>query len=97
LEADHTGKQVSVMVDAWSNGDTQGMTKFLTENIGKFPELNEMYKKILDDRNERMVEKIISYLKTDRRYFIVVGAAHMVGEKGLVRLLQEKGIQVKQL
>jgi uncharacterized protein YbaP (TraB family) len=96
-EATQMGKEVNVMVDAWANGDTRKMAQFLTENIEKYPELNGMYKKILDDRNEKMVEKILAYLQTGKRYFIVAGAAHMVGEKGIVRLLKEKGINVKQL
>jgi uncharacterized protein YbaP (TraB family) len=97
MEASRMKKEMNEMVDAWANGDTLKMERFLTENIGKYPELKGMYEKILDGRNERMVEKIAVYLKTGKRYFIVVGAAHMVGEKGIVRLLQKKGIPVKQL
>ena len=38
-----------------------------------------------------MAEKIEEYLKTESTYFVVVGAAHLTGEKGIVALLREKG------
>lgn len=97
MEADRTGKEVIRMVEAWSKGDTQGMAELMNGNVDKYPELKGVYKKILGNRNEKMVEKISQYLETGKCYFIVAGAAHMVGEKGIVRLLQNKGIQVTQL
>jgi uncharacterized protein YbaP (TraB family) len=97
MEANQWEKELDNLVNAWSTGDTEKMEQLLTQNIQKYPELNDLYKKLLDDRNEKMVEKIISYLKTGKTYFIVVGAAHMVGKKGIVQLLKEKGLKVKQL
>jgi len=97
LEADQMEKDIDAMVNAWVFGDTEKMERLLTQNIQKFPELRGLYKKILDDRNEKMVEKIISYLKTGKKYYIVVGAAHMVGKKGIIQLLKEKGFKVDQL
>ncbi len=97
MEANQLEKELENMVNAWSTGDTEKMEQLLTQNIQKYPELKDLYKKLLDDRNEKMVEKIISYLKTDKKYFIVVGAAHMVGKKGIIQLLKEKGLKVKQL
>jgi len=97
MEANQLEKELDNLVNAWSAGDTEKMEQLLTQNIQKYPELKDLYKKLLDVRNEKMVEKIISYLKTDKKYFIVVGAAHMVGKKGIIQLLKEKGLKVKQL
>lgn len=97
VEADNMAKEVNNMVDAWLNGDTGKLERLFNEGTEKYPELAGMYKKLLDDRNERMVEKILTYMKTGKKYFIVIGAAHMVGEKGIVRLLQKKGFTVTQL
>jgi len=90
-------EEIDAMVNAWVSGDTEKMERLFIQDIQKYPGLKSVYKKILDDRNEKMVEKIISYFKTGKKYFIVVGAAHMVGEKGIIRLMKEKGFKVEQL
>ncbi|MCK5393893.1 MAG: TraB/GumN family protein, partial [Candidatus Omnitrophica bacterium] len=41
--------------------------------------------------------KIDGFLKDDAIYFIVVGAAHLVGEKGIISILEKKGYSVIQL
>lgn len=97
MEADQLEKEMNKMITAWSTGDVEIMEKTMTEAIREYPELEAFYKKLNDDRNVRMVEKIISLLKTDKKYFIVVGAAHMVGKKGIVQLLKNKGYTVNQL
>jgi len=97
LEADQIGKEVDNLVNAWVSGDTVKMEQILTENIRKYPKLENLYKRLIDDRNERMVEKIITYLNSGEKYFIVAGAAHMIGKKGIVPLLKAKGYTVKQL
>ncbi|MCP5102540.1 MAG: TraB/GumN family protein [bacterium] len=97
LEADHIEKEFAGMLDAWVSGDIEKMEKLLTENTQKYPELQNLYKKLLDDRNERMVEKIVTYFKTGKKYLVMVGAAHMVGKKGVVQLLKDKGFKLKQL
>jgi hypothetical protein len=97
MEADQLEKEMEKMITAWSTGDVEKMEKTMTETIQEYPELEAFYKKLNDDRNVRMVEKIISMLKTDKKYFIVVGAAHMIGKNGLVQLLKNKGYKVKQL
>ena len=97
MEADQLEREIDAMVNAWVSGDTEKMERLFIQDIQKYPGLKSVYKKILDDRNEKMVEKIISYFKTGKKYFIVVGAAHMVGEKGIIRLMKEKGFKVEQL
>jgi hypothetical protein len=44
-----------------------------------------------------MVSKIEEYLKEKGTYFVVVGAGHLVGEKGIIETLRKKGYQVEQL
>jgi uncharacterized protein YbaP (TraB family) len=97
MEADQLEKEMDKMITAWSTGDVEIMEKANAETIREYPELESFYKKLNDDRNVRMVEEIISLLKTDKKYFIVVGALHMVGKNGIVQLLKNKGYNVTQL
>ena len=44
-----------------------------------------------------MVEKIEGYLEEDETYFVIIGAGHLVGKKGIIEILEDKGYTVKQL
>jgi uncharacterized protein YbaP (TraB family) len=44
-----------------------------------------------------MVSKIEDYLRTGETHFVVVGAGHLLGEKGIINLLRQKGYQIEQL
>ena len=51
----------------------------------------------LDDaRNERMIETLLPFLGEDQ-VFVAVGALHLPGEKGLVRLLRKNGFELEPL
>lgn len=97
LEADKLEKEMDKMITAWSTGDESAMEKTMMESIREYPELMSFYKKLNDDRNVRMVEQIISFLKTGKKHFIVAGAAHMAGKNGIVQLLKNKGYNISQL
>ena len=54
------------------------------------PKLHTGSVKLFDDRNRQMAQKIDGYLATGQTHFIVVGAGHLVGETGLLKLLARK-------
>lgn len=97
LESERMGKEMDNIIDAWLNGNLEKMEQLFNENIKETPAMIALYKKLLDDRNVKMVEKIEGYLNSGKTHFIVAGAAHMVGEKGIVQLLKNKGIKTRQL
>lgn len=48
---------------------------------------------LVDNRNANWIPKIEKFIQKDRT-FIAVGAGHLGGEKGIIRLLQAKGYRV---
>jgi uncharacterized protein YbaP (TraB family) len=52
---------------------------------------------MLQDRNVRMADATEQFLKGKERAFVVVGAAHMVGPDGVVRILEKRGYKVEQV
>lgn len=90
-------EEIGQMAEAWARGDAAAVENFITRNIKKSPELQSVYDKLFDDRNFKMADKIAAYLKTDKTYFVVVGAGHLVGKNGVIQLLKDKGFKVKQL
>ena len=88
-------KQSIEMMDslmyAWQNGDTKYLEEIISsqDSIFSFGG-NDIDYKLNDERNFKMVEKIEDYLKSNDKYFIIVGAAHLVGENGIINLLIRK-------
>jgi len=56
-----------------------------------------IYKTMITDRNIHMANKIKQEFDAKKSLFVVVGAGHIVGEKGLVDLLKKDGYQLTQI
>ena len=80
---------------------------YLERDLGRLMEVNEEYaeagdseleqmfqKRLIDDRNRRMVKRLLPMLQQGR-LFVGVGALHLPGEKGVLRLLQQQGYRVE--
>ena len=85
---------IKELLAAWKQGDAEKIAAMLFDSMAEFPALQ---KRLLRDRNERWVEKIIPMLEQGKRAYIVVGAGHLAGEFGLPSLLRQKGYRVTQL
>ncbi|HXZ43226.1 MAG TPA: TraB/GumN family protein [archaeon] len=78
----------------WRTGDAEGMDKLLVAPLRKdYPNL---YQTLFVERNRRMAAEIEGYLRSTGRYFVVVGAGHLVGPDGILELLRGKGYTVHQ-
>jgi uncharacterized protein YbaP (TraB family) len=90
------GDEVDNLITAWAAGDAPGVEAILIKKLQENPRIHSFYEKFLYMRNREMVSKIEFYLKTNGAYFVVVGAAHLTGEKGIIQLLKTKGYRVQQ-
>lgn len=82
------------LMDAWRAGDSKRLEKLILKDADRYPGVME---KLLFERNARWMEPLAGFLDGDRTVMVIVGAGHLVGEKGLVRLLEAKGFDVEQL
>lgn len=94
-ELPETGRTIEATFAAWKKGDTDALDELLLAPM-RTREYKPLFQKIFIDRNEKMAEKIEGLLKTDGTCFVVVGAGHLIGEKGIVDLLQKKNYTVEQ-
>jgi len=78
----------------WMEGDAEGLSSYLSSSMRNDPEYE---KRVFADRNPRMAERAEQCLKSRDRCFVVVGAGHMVGKDGVVRLLENRGYKVEQV
>jgi uncharacterized protein YbaP (TraB family) len=88
---------VGYMLALWEKGDAEGLEEVLFEDLEEEPALAPYYDVIFDQRNYNMITKIEEYLADEYTYFIIVGAGHLVGEEGLLNLLDEAGYTIEQL
>jgi uncharacterized protein YbaP (TraB family) len=73
-------------------GDFDALMKRIQDSPSK-----GMMERLLDGRNPKMIEKLETYLKGKETAFVVVGAAHVIGEKGIARALESKNYKVEKL
>ncbi|MFQ5487803.1 MAG: TraB/GumN family protein [Gammaproteobacteria bacterium] len=96
-EVERSGDYFGAMVAAWQQGDVAALEQLVAEGFSESPAGRRMYEVFLTQRNSRMADKIEALLGERRTYFVVVGAAHLVGQEGLVHLLQARGHRLSQL
>ena len=90
-------REVDRLVDAWKSGAVEKMESMATKSLVEDRRFYTIYDKLIYKRNRSMAQKIDGYLNTSRIYFVVVGAAHLIGDKGIIQLLKDKGYSVEQL
>ncbi|HSL92613.1 MAG TPA: TraB/GumN family protein [Candidatus Limnocylindrales bacterium] len=95
-DLDTVGGEVDAILSSWRAGDVKGMEAVVYRSRDEYPKLRPVYEILVSRRNRTMTEKIEEYLTKGETYFIVVGAAHLVGKDGILERLREKGYAVEQ-
>ncbi len=89
-------KMAGELVEAWKTGDTKTVEALIFQDTENDPKTALINYKLITERNTAMVVKIENMLKTRDSYFIVIGAGHLVGDRGVIELLRKKGYTVEQ-
>jgi uncharacterized protein len=90
-------QEVDKLVSAWKSGAVERMEFTITRSLNEDRRFSVVYDKLIYQRNRNMAQKIEGYLRTKGTCFVVVGTAHLLGDKGIIRLLKDKGYSVEQL
>jgi hypothetical protein len=90
-ELDNIEQSTSALVSAYFNGDDARLLSLVEEQAGEHPLTRAFNAQLLDQRNRGMARTIQAYLASDQSYFVLVGAAHTVGPRGIVALLESAG------
>lgn len=88
--SDGPDAEIDRMIKAWKEGNKDELLRLLDSTRYEYPEFEAMYEKIIDERNDNMTIKVEEWLKEDKTIFIVVGAGHIIGEKGIINQLKKK-------
>ena len=83
------------MLSAWRAGNEKQMNElFITDMKRDYPKL---YQSILVERNNNWMPKIEQMFHEEGVEFVLVGAAHLVGDDGLLAQLRALGYEVERL
>ncbi|HET8691117.1 MAG TPA: TraB/GumN family protein [Steroidobacteraceae bacterium] len=91
-EAGNIERQIEPMLQAWRDGDERGLERSLREEFDGYPDLADA---LIYDRNARWADQVDEMLRGDQDVLLVVGAMHLVGDRGLPALLGERGYTVQ--
>jgi uncharacterized protein YbaP (TraB family) len=93
-ELEATKAAVTKLADAWKSGDAAAVESIVLSDLKGEPEI---YQRLLVDRHRTWLPKLEALFSRPRPAFVVVGAAHLVGEDGLLEMLRSKGYIIEQL
>lgn len=97
-EVAHIDDMIRKIGEAWKTGnDTLLFSLLNPKEDQKSEEMKKaLNQKIYLERNIAMTNRIELFLNNKQRYFIVVGAGHLIGEKdNVLQLLGQKGFQIE--
>ncbi len=89
--------ELEKLTRAWASGDTKTMESILTRSVSEDKRLAPLFEKIIYERNVKIASKIEEALRTGAITFVIVGAGHLVGDRGILEILKGKGYLVEQL
>jgi uncharacterized protein YbaP (TraB family) len=81
------------MMAAWQNGDADKLYDLLFKSFEDHPGIED---RLLTQRNKDWIRQIEKMLKEPKNTMVIVGAGHLIGPKGIVQILKQKGYAVKQ-
>jgi uncharacterized protein YbaP (TraB family) len=91
LSSETTGEG-RALLEAFASGDEAALAKALFKG-GSVEESPGFYAELLDRRNERWLPRLLPELERGGA-FVAVGAAHLLGERGLIKALRERGYTI---
>lgn len=97
-DADQADDQLQRLEQAWKSGDDTALLQLMiTRPEAQYKDYRLINEALLYRRNDAMTARIRAMLAGDKIHFVVVGAAHLVGERGIVQQLQRAGYTVERL
>ena len=93
-EGEQMQGELDAITTAWREGRAADLESLLLGEYAKFPEL---YDALVYRRNRDWIPKIRALGERDGNVLVVVGALHLVGEQGVIAMLERAGFKPRRL
>ena len=88
-----SGEKAKKLADAYMTENLDAISEVLFKDEDMDPD-DPMFKRLFDNRNASWVKKLTTDILPSSMVFVAVGVGHLVGDKGLIKALQEAGYTV---
>ena len=92
-ELDLLDQNFNEIVQSWLKGDGASLEALLLASLREYPDLHQ---KIIVERNRRWLPQIEKMIAQGEGAMVVVGAAHLVGQDGVIEMLKTRGYKLEQ-
>jgi uncharacterized protein YbaP (TraB family) len=97
LRIDDLEKTTEKLLAAWSRGDETELERQIFRPLEQVPELEAYYDALIWQRNASMAARLVELAADGKTRFVVLGAGHMVGARGIPSRLAEQGFAVERI
>ena len=98
---EETVNEMKDLYESWKSGDIEKLEKSFSidENLSEEQiELISNYNKtLINNRNYIMVEAFENYINGNKNTFCIVGVGHVVGDEGIISLLEDRGYIIEKI
>lgn len=92
---EETEESTTKMINAWLKGDDKSINKLMNEEVDASEQYKSVLHEILYKRNQTMANSIETLLRDKKQFFIVIGAAHLVGKDSVIEYLKKNNRKFK--
>ena len=94
-EMESAAEAIHQILAHWRSGSRVELNALINEEMRTASPV--IYQRMLADRNKKWMSSILEYFNTPEVEYVLVGAAHLVGEDGLLQQLEKRGFKVTQV
>lgn len=87
------GKMSEDIAGAWRDGDAAGMESIVGISLKDYPRIRNI---LFVQRNTKWTAKIEKLIGRDKDVLVIMGAGHLVGDRGVLAQLRDRGYPVVQ-
>jgi uncharacterized protein YbaP (TraB family) len=87
--------EATLLMEAWARGDDAELEAIALGPLERAPEFEPFYERVLFERNERMAARLAQLALDGRVRLVVIGAGHMLGQRGIPSLLAARGFEIR--
>lgn len=96
-DIDNSAKMIDSMFALWSIGDADGLKALILDEVTSDVNNSKLMDILFTKRNIAMANKIEEFLDMEGTFFVIAGAGHLIGDTGIIKLLENKKYKIRQL